>query len=537
MKRETRSRLVPLAIGLALLGAAAHAGQPKRITLKQGGRTVVYYRLADKQYRSVPGRALNETPAATRICVEGKLSFVAANELRLHGPAFAEVTFQLSPDVRLNANPGANLWLGGRIQKEGGRSVFQVEALAELPDDLALFQERWDILEKNKNATPEDYYRLGWWIATCEDLVTGVSARVFERYREKAVQAYRRGLVMEAANLADADDERLAAIVGRFRKLVKTTAGAMLQGQPQWHVSHYRQFLHTHAAAVKQLESGKPLPEKVRKRMQAALYLLLGRMHQRYLEDEAAATKAFLAGVRFSPGDPDLGEALRAAGFVRVADRWVSEAEAKRLAREREGEQQAAAVRRKREEAEREQAEARAKLLAGEGMEKSITIVDSLLSKPNEENVSELGKLMNALPEDVARRALWKAASLPQRALVLGLATSSLEAKAPAVRKDAIDLLLARGATGDRAAAVAHLKTEPSATVGRHTVLALQKIPGNDAIPAMILVLEMSAIPKKLRTLTAKLLAIETGKNFGLDAFSWKQWWKQHKATFKRPEL
>jgi len=520
-----------------LWSTACWAAQPVMIELNQGGQKVVYYRLGEKQYREERVESLAGSKENTKICVQAKLAGMQGNVLQVHGVNLQDLRCELMPGVTVAAMPGSNLWLGGVLQKDAGGAVFRVEAVAELASDLKLFQERWAALAGRQDATPEEYYRLGWWIADAEKVASGLSAADFDQYRKDAGQAFREALQRDIAGLKEVADKALAAIAQRYRKLVDESAGATLQGNADWHVNAYRQLLHAHGDAIKALTDGQPVDAAARKRLLAGLYLLLGRLQVRYLDDRDAATMLFLETAKLSPEDPEVGKELRSRGYVLVGREWLTEAEAKARQHERETAAQAEATRKAQEAAALARAQARAVLMAGEGAEKKTTVVDALLSKPTDVDVGELCARLPELPEDVVRYALWCGASLPQNAQAVSLATTALSLEAEAVRPDAIDLLVIRSGLESAAVLIRQLAKEKSAAVSRHAILALQRIPGNDAVDALILVLETAAVPLEMRKLAAQILTLETGQTFGPDAFSWKLWWKKSRATFERPEL
>ncbi len=521
-------RILAIILLCSMVAGTAPAGQLKRIELNQNGKTVVYYRIGGQQYRAVTAAGLTRIKPGVRVCVMAKLYRVEGKNVKLYGSAFAGIRFVLSSPLDASIAPGANLCLGGTVTNEDGRTVMQIKVVETMADDITLFRQRMAALVRNTGAQPEDFYQLGWHLTAAKKVVSGLSVKEFKQYDICARQAFGRGVRLEAANLAKPTAAMLARLVSRYRNLVDSNAGVILQGHADWHVDAYRRFLHEHNATANLLIAGKEPKPRDLNRMLGSLYLLHGRMYLRYLDDKQAATSAYLAGIGFSPDDPDLAKELRSLGYVKFDRHWVTAARAKELRKKKEQAARNQAMRKARQAEARKRMEAQVRLRSGTGMEKKTTVVDAKLSRPSEDNIVELATLTKNLPEDVARYAVWRVAGLGRRAAVTQFGAALLMDKRPQVRMDAIDLLLALGGAEEITIVAKYLRKEQTPAVIRHAILAIQHMPKTIAIPTLIRVLASTAIPARSRKLVSQILAIETGQKFGMDAFSWKQWWKKH---------
>ncbi len=179
--------------------------------------------------------------------------------------------------------------------------------------------------------------------------------------------------------------------------------------------------------------------------------------------------------------------------------------------------------------------EARAELLKGDWHGKIRTVIDPLLGRPTPENLRELAAFIPDLETDLARYTLWRSAAIADDAGAIILLSGGMRHKHPSVRRDAVDLLAARGPQA-RTALSSLLQRETEPGVLREAVLALGQLPGNEGIEALIDFANDRSAPANARALALKLLNRETGQKFGSDAFGWKQWWNKNRDTFKRAE-
>ncbi len=525
---------------LFLAGGAGplYAAAPKRVTLDQGGKKMVVYMRDGKRYRLCQPAELKRREKGARVCVEGKLADARAGTLRLHGAAFNEITFRLPASMLVSAPLGSNVWVGGTVKDEGGLVTLAVDGVEKLASDVVLFQARWGELEKRKDASPEDFLRLGWWVERGKSLATGVSAEEFAAYNKAIEQSYGRGLELEGVQLASLASKTMHLRLKRYRAFVDSFGSSVPDGHAAWQLAAYRKLLHENADSLEVLAAKEgELTDGQKQQLLAGFHLLVGRMRLRYLKDKDGAADLYRKGALFSPTDPGLSKELRAVGYVRYEDTWVSPAEAKALKQKADLDRRRAAAAKARKEAEKARAEARKRLTAGQGMRRIRTTVDPLLSEPTAENLAELGEALKTFSEDVARYALWQAAVLPATADISSLLADGLRVEHASVRTDVLDLLGARAQPEDVEEIVRHLSKEKDDAVALHAVEVARRIPEEVGIDALVQVMGAGSSRPAARELAARYLQQETGQAFGKDGFRWREWWKKNQFTFTRKPM
>jgi hypothetical protein len=504
----------------ATLASAASGAQPKKKEVDQGGRIEVLYQLGGKDYVLFRPEALAQAAVGSNVCILAKLALVREKEIELHGPALKAVVFRTAPGVKITAAPGTNMWLGGTLRKEGDTRVLAVEASAEMPSDLDAFAARWQELDKAVSVTPEDFFQLAWTLEQGERVATGLTKDDFDKYRDGIARAYRRGLELESKGLQGAEDKALAARVERLRKSAPNRPADLTEGNEAWYRQACKAFTEAHREAAQALVAGKPCEASQRQRLLAGLHLLVGRMNIQFVADKDAAAKVFLQGAAVLPDDPGLKDELLKLRYVFANNHWARADEGQKTVKTKD-------------EKPGPSDDAAARLRSGEGLEKIVFQVDTLLG---ESNPGALMKSLDALPQDVARYALWQVAALPPSTNSLVVLVSALKAKDPVLRQDAGDLLVARGMAEAAKPLLEALAREEDKSVVRHALTAMARIPGAARIDALLLVLNTGSMPLPVRVLAGEFLGEETGQKLGIDAFNWNQWWQKNRSDFVKKE-
>lgn len=521
-----------LIFSLWIAVSAVDAAEPERIVVERGDRKDVFYQYQGKQYRAVELGELANYKTDVLVCITGKLANVQKTSLVLHSRILNDIRFKLTPLATVTAVSGNNVWLGGKLSDVAGQVQFSVMSVAKLADDLKLFASRFKSLQDARQAKPEDYYRLAWWLQEGERLSTGLTAEESRLYQAGTQKSYQTGVKEDMSDFPPKDDTALLARLDRYQAVVDQAAGVFLDGEADWYLTSCRKLLQDNRLAVTALKAKRKLEEQPARLLKAGICLFLGDIHQRFLHDQKTSGKLFLTGVRQSPNDPDLGRRLKALAFVKVDGVWMTPENARIRERENERLKMQEAERLKIEAREKAIARDRERLSAGVGMEQIRLVVDPLLGAPNEKNINELAKRIGELPEDVTRYLLWQIAALPGSVKVDSILIRGLNTDNPAIRQDTADLLITREM--GVGLIINQLATEKDSKVAEHMVFALQQIPGKAAIDALIGVLGNDRVPAPTRNLAKQLLALETGQKLGDNIAKWRSWWNQRRPTFKR---
>jgi hypothetical protein len=509
----------------ALVACPLAAAEPERLVLDMGSGAAVYYRFGGRQYREVAPGALGTVGPGLRVAVTGKFGGVEDGQVLLRGETLPGVRLELQPGVRLDAELGGNVGLGGTVRREGGATVLGVEAATTLPDDLERFRRRLAELEAaGTETTAADYVALAWWLEDALVASPPPTQAGYDRYAEAIRTACARAIDRLGAYLAEDAPAGAAGIRDALRAIREAAADAPAGAETEALVARIDAYLERAGGAE------PPAPATLR----AGAAVLLGDLAAERLGSETAAAEWYLRAARWDPDHPGVARALDALGYERAGEAWLTPEAARRRSARAASDRAAGereAVQAARRAAERSAREA---LLSAREVGKRFTVVAPLLDDPEPESVALLARRLPELPEDVAREALWRAAALPGET-VLPLAGAALAAESPRLRMDAMDLLAASADPRALQTLVDRIAAEEDADVVRHGVRALYALPDVRGVGTLIHLLDLAAVPGPARALAIELLEAETGQAFGRDAFAWKQWWREHGATWRRP--
>lgn len=534
--RPDRSAVWLLWLMLCLIPSVSGGEVQRKTVTDIEGNPIVIYSLRGQPYTLLRHEEVARHKVGVRVCVEARLSDVRDDVLLLHDQSLMDVRFVLKPGTEVKAKPGANLWIGGRLQRDGGRTTFTVEAVDELASDLDLFKKSWSELAKQKNATPEDYLRIGWRLDRGRAFSGGLSEEEYDAYQAGMAQAYRKALELEQVNLQSREAAHLTSRLKRYRAFVKEFGGNDVDDRARWQLDLYRKLLHSNTRIEQTLTTeggGTPAAEQI-DRLLGDVHLMLGRMAQQYLKDDQLAAQLYRKGAAVRPDGVDLGSELKKLGFVQFQNQWVTPDEKQRLLREAREAERAEELRRARLAANEARVEAVERLKAGEGLDKIRTTVDPLLTDPKAENLRELATLLPSFSEDVQRYVLWQTQTLPPSVDVSPLLEAALISEEANVRFDAVAIIARSGRPDAVQKAVSRLRYEEGDALKR-LVRVIGNVPGAAGIDGLLLILLGETSPRDARAAAAEMLSKATGQPFGSDARRWQTWWEQNRNGFRRP--
>lgn len=513
--------------------------EPQRMVVKQEGKEIVFFLLGGKQYREVRTEDVEAIPFQIPVSFSAKLAQSGGNRILFHEPSLLLVSFRLAPGVVLDASPGSNLRIYGMKVKDG-ESFFQIEAISRLPSDVEVFQERLIQMEREGRGSLE-IFRLVWWLEKSKSLMRGITQAEYDAFDRAAEQGYRLALTREEAGLFPVTKESLCARLQGYKTLCEELSESAPTEQAAWHHEVLRHLLDRHSRAIQILLSQGDLDTESERMLAAECHLLVGRMYLRYLQDEVSAHRLFLQGITLAPQHPELTKELHAQGYVFHQGRWIDKQEAKRLPETAKPSSVApSSVEHATEQQKGKKISAALdpELRAGRQVAKKRLAIDQLLVLKEWEEIAESlappkGKEEKLLPEDVARYALFEAASLPEEEAVR-IIEAGLRSPSARVRCDAADILLAMRASQAKGLLLPLIEKDPEPEVQRHILAAIAHLPNpSEAIPLLLEIMERSP-RKEIKTLIGEILHEVTGENFGADTFGWKAWWlKKEKALPK----
>ncbi|MBN2711270.1 MAG: hypothetical protein JXR97_02410 [Planctomycetes bacterium] len=495
------------------------------------GETEIHYYYKTKPYLFIEGASLRKAKPGTRVCFNAKLRTVAGGVVLLDGAEFDGIRFEPAAGGDIGVDPGSNIWLGGSLSGDDAAPVFKIDGVVKLASDAELFKERWAKLEKSAG-TPEDYLSMAWWLNRGKTIST---EKDYESYVKNIEKCMRKVVELESAGLEDEAKEKLAARVGRYRKLIDKYGANITDGEVVWYIENLRRMLRQNTAAVQALSDPKAevAADKIAN-LKASIWLDLGKLSIRYFpRDKEKAIELLKKSSALNPSDSELAKLIRPLGFVRYGNAWVTPEEAKDLKAKAESEAKEAAAREEELKKSNLMLAERKKVVAGEGSEKARSLVDPLLSNPKPDNLAELASSLSGLSEDVARYALWKTATLPASVDPVALITAALGSRNPVIRQDAADLLVARGEYQDIMMLVKHIVGEKEPAVRAHMVEAISMQGGKASIDSLIILANYGNLPADTVSQVAGILETRTKQKFGNDGLLWKKWWNENKATFK----
>jgi hypothetical protein len=210
-------RMLALLVVCGLLAAApARAGELERQQIRVGDLVITVVVHAGQTYRLVtPGNLGDAKLLGQLVCLEGKIKDLDENRVRLFD---LDSWIPVSGNVLARCVPGDNVWLGGKLARDGeGRNVLTITAAVQLKSDLALFEDRFAAM----SATAEwgRLLDLAEWISRSREYNPKISFDEHRRYRSCVSRAVNRACAAAEAAFGETDAAGYVELAAQLKRV------------------------------------------------------------------------------------------------------------------------------------------------------------------------------------------------------------------------------------------------------------------------------------------------------------------------------
>lgn len=162
-----------------------------------------------ESFNGLKSRWQNFAETGITLKVEGRRGFFARTLLRFRN---CELSFRPKSGTEFPklSGTGRNIEVLGRLEKRNGELEFVVEQLTERPSDLETFQIKQGDIRSDE---PDEWYSLGDWAARRAAFYKD------EALKQKAEEAYRKGIAGERRQLAEGDVDGLMRLAAKAARL------------------------------------------------------------------------------------------------------------------------------------------------------------------------------------------------------------------------------------------------------------------------------------------------------------------------------
>lgn len=154
------------------------------------------------------------------------------------------------------------------------------------------------------------------------------------------------------------------------------------------------------------------------------------------------------------------------------------------------------------------------------------------LGRWNVEKTREIARVFKELPEPVALKALWLAASAPNGVDVTTVFVNASTSEYPSVRRHTADLLISFDTPDSNRLLMTSLSSEKDPDVIRHVVDGLASLPTKQAVRRMIDIMYDTGIdPAAVETAAGHLRRL-TRAELSDRPGDWQSWWLDNQQFF-----
>lgn len=506
-------------------GTAAAGSEPPVVMLDIAGRKTPFVLLNGRQYRVESAVALRDVAVDVPVAVRMKVTQVEQNELFFWDSGGLRFLCDRAKVITL-PHAGDNVFVGG-MRKNAEPSIFTVEAIHLLPDDLTVFNNAWRALAAQTTPTPEMYYDLGDDMDEARRHSRISDQAIFTRYEEAAKKAWAKGLELDEVDLAVTEtsiQNRLKRYQDYLDELARTGSNNVSMAQRK---INRRDRL---AAYSNFLSSVVRVPDdEMKLKTQAALAaVVVGTLRMDLIGDRAKAEQHFFAARQLAPQRQEVRRALLSIGYKDVYGLILSPEEAReRLA----AEARKAAERQRMLEQDRSWQLARRErqnIMDRTDFVSQRMVMEQLLSS---KSTDELLSMLDDMPGDVAREALF-AMTANQPAAREQVITKALSSQHAWLRRDGAALAVAYANGALRTLLTKSLAVESRPDVVTDFVHVMMRQDPTEAVDMFINLLNMSNVASGTRQSVATRLKELTGQSFEEDGAAWRTWWIKAREGF-----
>lgn len=137
----------------------------------------------------------------------------------------------------------------------------------------------------------------------------------------------------------------------------------------------------------------------------------------------------------------------------------------------------------------------------------------------------EFAQQLDNLPEAVASRILWLAATAPESMDNTAFFIQALSSSSPSIRRQTADVMLAREGPETGRLIVSRLETETDAETVRHIVAAMSRRPAKKAIPLLVSIMQKQNVGPDLAAAVGGELRRITRADLPDTPNAWRDWW------------